>query len=310
MPSLPEKFSRTLRVGTRGSALALAQTELVCRLLRTYAPEISIEKKIIQTSGDRFKGSRLAEAGGKGLFVKEIEEALLTGEIDFAVHSLKDLPGFLPRGLVIAATPKREDPRDAFVSKKFSSLAALPPGAKVGTSSPRRTAGLLAKRPDLKPSLIRGNVETRLKKLEEGLYDAILLAAAGLKRLRREEAIREYLELDAWVPAVGQGILAVEARKEDAALMDLLEKAVNDPPTWIATRAERSFLQTFGGDCYTPLGGFAWLENEKLRMRGFFSDPSGRAVVQKEISGPPGEPEELGRKLADEIARHQTAETM
>lgn len=295
------KSPRSLKIGTRGSALALAQSDEIISRIKTKHPEIAIQPVIIKTSGDIYKGKRLADVGGKGLFVKEIEEALLKNEIDFAVHSLKDLPGFLPEGLTLACFPKREDPRDCFLSLKFKNFDQLPKGALIGTGSPRRTAQILSLRPDLKVEPIRGNVDTRLQKLKEGNCDALILAAAGLHRLQREDRIAQYFDSDRLIPAVGQGILGIEVRKGDQDLIPWLKEILDDPETAIAAKAERAFLAKIGGDCYTPMAGYAWIENEKLKMIGWLSLPDRTKAVRREKEGSPEFPENLGKSLAEEI---------
>jgi hydroxymethylbilane synthase len=245
-----------LRIGSRGSQLALWQANHIADLLRAQGHSVEIE--IIKTTGDRLQAVTFAEAaaqGGttKGLFTKEIEEALAAGSVDLAVHSLKDLPTELPEGFELAATPKRADPRDVFVSVQYESLAALPQGAKVGTSSARRRAQLKALRPDLEAVEFRGNVDTRLRKLSEGQVDAILLAAAGLDRLERTDWIRQRLEPDQFCPAAGQGSLGIETRLGDAATIAALS-FLNDPDTCFAVTAERAALADLGGGCHVPIG--------------------------------------------------------
>lgn len=292
---------KALKVGSRGSALALAQTNSIVTELQQKNPQLTIEIVTIQTSGDRFRGKRLAEAGGKGLFVKEIEEALLEGQIDFAIHSLKDMPGSLPGNLQLACFPKRADPRDCFVSLKYKRFEDLPADAVIGTASPRRTVQILAKRPDLKAEPIRGNVETRLKKLNDGNYDAIILAAAGLERLGKTEVVTEYFEPGFLLPAVGQGILAIEVRQSGQTLADFLKKNLNHEPTETAALAERAFLQTIGGDCFTPLGGLAQIQNRNLYLQGWLATPDGKRQARLGQSGSVEKPEELGEALAKEI---------
>ncbi|OGQ05396.1 MAG: hydroxymethylbilane synthase [Deltaproteobacteria bacterium RIFCSPLOWO2_01_44_7] len=296
-----------MKLGTRNSPLALAQTQLVVSALKAKFPVIEIETITIQTSGDRFQGERIADAGGKALFVKEIEEALLKNEIDFAVHSLKDLPGFLPDDLTLCCYPKREDPRDCFLSKKFSSFEELPKAAKVGTTSPRRKAQLLKLRPDLKIEPIRGNVETRLKKLETENFDAIILAAAGLRRLGRENVVTQYFEPDVLIPAVGQGVLGIEIRKVDERLKAFLSSALNDETTALTARAERAFLAACGGDCYTPLAGYAWIENEALYMMAGLGNTEGTKFVRSQRSSKLDQPEKLGETLAKEVLNALTS---
>jgi hydroxymethylbilane synthase len=240
-----------LRIGSRGSQLALWQANHIAGLLRAQGHIVEIE--IIKTTGDRLQEVTFAQVGSKGMFTKEIEEALAEGRVDLAVHSLKDLPTELPPGFELAATPKRVDPRDAFVSEKYESLAALPHGAKVGTSSQRRRAQLLALRPDLAPQEFRGNVDTRLRKLAEGQVDAILLAAAGLDRLGRTDWIRQRLEPDQFCPAAGQGALGIETRLGDTATIAALA-FLDDAETRFAVTAERACLADLGGGCQVPIG--------------------------------------------------------
>ncbi|MDE2336476.1 MAG: hydroxymethylbilane synthase [Alphaproteobacteria bacterium] len=242
----------TLKIGTRGSPLALAQVELLSKALKKAHPALALEVVKIVTSGDRIQDRALSEAGGKGLFTKEIEEALLSGAIDCAVHSMKDMPTRLPDGLVIPCLLPREDPRDAFFSRHKGSLDDLPQGAVLGTSSLRRQAIVLARRPDLKIVLLRGNVGTRLKKLEEGAVDATLLAVAGLKRLGQGDLVRHILEPDVMLPAVAQGAVGIEVREKDAATREILS-AVHCKVTELRVTAERAFLDVMDGSCRTPL---------------------------------------------------------
>lgn len=286
---------KKLKIGTRGSPLALAQA----RLLLVQLPDATIVP--IQTSGDRFRGQSLAEAGGKGLFVKEIEEALLNREVDLAVHSLKDLPGILPEDLMLVCFLKREDPRDCLVSIQYRHFADLPRGARIGTGSPRRLIQLLAKRPDLKIEPIRGNVDTRLRKLQGGKYDALILAAAGLKRLQKEAAITEYLDPSWLLPAVGQGILAIEMCRGDRELAFFLRRGLSHPATETAARAERAFLQAMGGDCYTPMAGLATVEGDGLHLEGWLATPDGKKSIRLARSGPIAKAEGIGQVLAREI---------
>lgn len=241
-----------MRIGTRGSPLALAQVELLIAELKRVHPDLTTEIVKIITSGDRIQDRALSEAGGKGLFTKEIEEALLAGTIDCAVHSMKDMPTLLPEGLVISCLLPREDPRDAFFSLKASTLDELPSGAVVGTSSLRRQAIVLARRPDLKVAILRGNVGTRLKKLEEGVVDATLLAVAGLKRLGQGHLVKNILEPEVMLPAVAQGAIGIEVRDNDARVKELLS-AVHCPVTELRVTAERAFLEVMDGSCKTPL---------------------------------------------------------
>ena len=287
-----------VRIGTRGSQLALRQAEAVAAGLRHAWPGLSVELVSIRTSGDRLATAHLADVGGKGLFVMEIDDALRDGRVDLAVHSLKDLPGERPAGLVLAAFPPREDPRDVLVAPRPTGVASLPPGARVGTSSLRRSVQLLALRADLSLLPIRGNVDTRLRKLHAGEYDAIVLAAAGLRRLGALDERASVLELDDMLPAVGQGTLAVEAREDDASTRKLAE-ALTDPETRTATLAERAFLEAIGGSCTTPLAAHARRTGSALRLDAFLATPDGNRRLRDAAVGDPEAPEALGRELAE-----------
>jgi len=256
----------TLKIGTRGSPLALAQTELVIALLKQAHPGLSAEIVKIITSGDRIQDRALSEAGGKGLFTKEIEDALLAGTIDCAVHSMKDMPTTLPDGLVISCLLPREDPRDAFFSLKANTLDELPTGAVVGTSSLRRQAIVLARRPDLKVVVFRGNVGTRLKKLEEGVVDATLLAVAGLKRLGQGDLVKNILEPDIMLPAVAQGAVGIEVRDNDTNTKEILS-AIHCRVTELRVTAERAFLEVMDGSCKTPLAALMSEPDPQNRSR-------------------------------------------
>lgn len=290
-----------LVVGTRGSKLALAQTNLVVEALRAAHPELDVRVQVIRTEGDRDPRTSLTELGGRGVFVKELEEALLMGEIDAAVHSLKDVPSELPLGLVIAAVPERADPRDAVVSRSGKPLEALPKGARVGTGSARRAAQLLALRPDARPEDIRGNVDTRLRRLDQGAYDAIIVAAAGLSRLGLRSRAAELLDPEVMTPAVGQGALAVEARSSDDFALEVL-RALDHAPTRVCVEAERAFLRRLGAGCRFPVGALADLEDGALRIRGAIAEQPGAPVIRGELRGDPEERERLGAKLAEELA--------
>jgi len=259
-------MAQKLKIGTRGSPLALAQTELVIAQLKQAHPDLTTEIVKIVTSGDRIQDRPLSEAGGKGLFTKEIEDALLAGTIDCAVHSMKDMPTILPEGLIISCLLAREDPRDAFFSPKTKTLDELPAGAVVGTSSLRRQAIVLARRPDLKVAVFRGNVGTRLKKLEEGVVDATLLAVAGLKRLGQGHLIKNILEPDVMLPAVAQGAVGIEARENDTAAR-LLLSAIHCPVTELRVTAERAFLEVMDGSCKTPLAALMSEPDPQQRVR-------------------------------------------
>ena len=274
---------QTLRLGTRASKLALVQAEMVRAALQAKGVDCVLVP--VKTSGDRIQDRPLADAGGKGLFVKELEDALLKGEIDRAVHSMKDVPTALPQGLVVAALLPREDPRDAFLSRGAKSLADLPKGARVGTSSVRRQAQVLRARPDLVPVLLRGNVDTRLAKLDAGEFDAMLLALAGLKRLGLQARATSILEADQWLPALAQGAIGIEVREGDTRTRSLVT-ALNDTATEIALACERSFQSVLDGTCRTPIGGLATIAENTLSFRGevIAPDGSGFADTRFEIS--------------------------
>ena len=284
-----------LTIGSRGSQLALWQAHWVKDRLGELGHECRIE--IIRTTGDRIQDVPLAKVGTKGLFTKEIEEALLAGTIDLAVHSLKDLPTVLPAGLALAAIPEREDVRDALVGR---TLNGLEPGARVGTSSLRRAAQLRALRPDLRVETIRGNVDTRLRKLSEGQYDAIVLAAAGLRRLGLAARIAELLEPDVMCPAVGQGALAIETRADGGEGQRACER-LNHGPTQVAVTAERAVLEALGGGCQVPIGAHAVLEGGAMHLRGVVISPDGTRLVRRERGGDSAGAYDVGRALAGEL---------
>jgi hydroxymethylbilane synthase len=289
-----------VRIGTRGSPLALRQAEEVAAGLRRAWPRLEIELVPIRTSGDRLALARLAEVGGKGLFVQEIDEALREGRVDLAVHSLKDLPAERPKGLVLAAFPRRQDPRDVLIGSTTTSLESLPPGARVGTSSLRRSVQLLARRPDVIATPIRGNVDTRLRKLRQGEYDALVLAAAGLARLGLLDAKATLLAPEEMLPAAGQGTLGVEAREDDGETL-ALANVLTDDETRAATLAERAFLEAIGGTCTTPLAAYARRVPTGLSLDVFVATPDGSRALRDSEVGDPGTPESLGRRLATRL---------
>jgi hydroxymethylbilane synthase len=293
---------RFLRIGSRGSPLALAQAREVQQRIAAAAgiDAAAIEIKVIRTTGDTVQDRPLAEVGGKGLFTKEIEEALLAGSIDLAVHSSKDLPTILPAGLMLAAFPAREDPRDAYISRRAKSLRDLPPGAVVGTASPRRHALVKRLRPDLAVVMLRGNVETRLRKLDAGEVDATLLAVAGLKRLGLSAAATAILDPDEFVPAVGQGAIGIEARADDARTRALVA-AINDADTAAALAAERGFLAVLDGSCRTPIGGHAKIEQGTLHFRGIVIKPDGSEAFEALRRGPREAAAEIGTDAGNEL---------
>lgn len=297
-----------LRLGTRGSPLALTQAGMVRGALAAahgLAPD-DIAIVPIRTTGDRIVGP-LAEAGGKGLFTKEIEEALASGAIDLAVHSAKDLPAELPAGLVLAAFLEREDPRDAFVSRKAKTLDGLPNAATVGTSSPRRRALLLRRRRDLHVVDLRGNVDTRLRRIDEGAADATLLALAGLKRLGRQDEATAVLSVEEFLPAVGQGAIGIEIRADDERTRALLSP-INHPATAAALTAERAFLAALEGTCRTPIAGHATVEGDALQFRGMIVKPDGREALETARSGTIADAAALGADAGHELKRRAGAD--
>jgi len=282
-----------LRIGSRGSKLALWQSNHIAALLRAQGHTVDIQ--IIQTTGDKITDVALAKVGTKGMFTKEIEEALAAGEVDLAVHSLKDLPTELPPGFEIAAIPKRESPLDAFLSSNFASIEALPQGARVGTSSLRRQAQLMALRPDLNIHPLRGNVDTRLRKLEAGEYAAIILAAAGVNRLGLTQLVRQIIPADAMCPAAGQGALGIEIRQGDASTGQQLA-FLDDPAARSTTTCERALLNAMGGGCQVPIGAFAEVGNGKtLHLQAVVAHPDGTRVLRESQSG--SDPVQLGEAV-------------
>jgi hydroxymethylbilane synthase len=294
-----------LRLGSRGSQLALWQANHICALLRARGHDVEIE--IIHTTGDKITDVPLAQVGskgglGKGIFTKEIEEALAAGRVDLAVHSLKDLPTELPPGFEIAAISEREDARDAFCSRHYSKIEDLPQGAGVGTSSLRRQAQLKAIRPDLDIHPVRGNVDTRLRKLEQGEYDAIILASAGLKRLGKTELVKQIIPAEIMCPAAGQGALGIEIREGDAATRQYLE-FLNDDAARAATTCERALLNRLGGGCQVPIGAFAEVINGKLHLDAIVADPDGSKVLRESRDGDLNDPEQLGNAVGEALLR-------
>lgn len=294
--------SKPLRIGTRGSALALAQAhETRARLMTAHGlPEDAFEIVVIKTSGDQIQDRPLSEVGGKGLFTKEIEEAMLDGRIDLAVHSSKDMPTVLPDGLILSAFLPREDERDAFISPKAKTLRDLPHGAVVGSSSLRRQAMIKRLRPDIDVVMYRGNVQTRLRKLEEGVVDATLLAYAGLKRLGLGEVVTSLLEPEDFLPAVGQGAICIESRANDEATLKLLA-AIHDPETQIRLDAERAYLAVLDGSCRTPIGGLALVDGDKLKFRGIILKPDGSVVHEIEREGAAADAIDIGREAGEAL---------
>jgi hydroxymethylbilane synthase len=293
-------FAGRLVIATRGSKLALWQANHVKDHTLARFPGAEVSLNVIKTTGDKMLAGPLAEIGGKGLFVKEIEEALLKGEADLAVHSMKDVPAVIPQGLAIGAVTLREDPRDALLSVRFASLAALPLGAKVGSSSLRRKAQLLAYRPDLRVELLRGNVDTRLRRLEEGTFDAILLAAAGVRRLGLAAHVREYLPESICLPAIGQGALCIEVRRGDERLKPVLAH-FHHPATAAPVTAERAFMARLEGGCQVPIACHGRLVRGTLHVAGLVASVDGREVFRRTVQGPPADARALGTRLADAV---------
>ena len=288
---------RKIIVGSRRSKLALTQTNWVIEQLKGLGLPFEFEVKEIVTKGDRILDVTLSKVGGKGLFVKEIEHALLTKETDMAVHSMKDMPAELPEGLTIGCIPGREDHRDALISKDGKTLEQLSPGAIVGTSSLRRSAQLLAVRPDLEIKWIRGNIDTRLQKLKDEEYDAIILAAAGLSRMGwSKDVVTEFLEPEVCLPAVGQGALSIECRSDDTELLEALKKFESLPTTKTVT-AERTFLNEMEGGCQVPIAGYATISDAgEIKLTALVAQPDGTVILKEEVTGT--DPEEVGKRAA------------
>ena len=290
---------RRIKLGTRGSKLALWQTHWAKSRLEQEFPELEVSVEVIRVESDRQPDIPITAMQSRGVFTRDIEVALLSGRIDGAVHSLKDLPSEDAEGLVIAATSRREDPRDALLTLDGRGLRELPPGATVGTSSLRRCSLLLESRPDVTVAPLRGNVDTRVRKLREGSYDAILMAAAALSRLEIQQPA-QLLDSHAWVPAVTQGIIGIQARAGDQELVQMLS-AISDPVSMLCASVEREFLRSLGGGCSVPVGGFAELQGGEVRMRGFAGSPDGRSVVRSEARAPQADAAGLGPAVAEEL---------
>jgi len=287
------KDKKTIVIGTRSSELARIQADIIANSLKDF---FDIKIKTISTSGDKISGS-LKDIGGKSLFVKEIEHALLEDEIDIAVHSLKDVPAEIPSGLEIAAITKREDPREAFLSDHCNNFFDLPKGARIGTSSPRRSSLILAKRPDLEIVPIRGNVDSRMQKMSRGLCDGLILALAGLRRLGCESSVRHVFSVDDFVPSVGQGALGIEVKKDRSDLIRILREVCNDQESELCIKAERAYLKAISGDCYTPLGACAEIVGDQIHITAYLEINKDRRLVK--IKGPKESPEALGIRAAE-----------
>ena len=289
-----------IKIGTRGSLLAKTQSTWVKKQIEAEHPDVSVELVIIVTKGDKILDVPLAKVGGKGLFVKEIEEALLRKDVDLAVHSMKDVPAELPEELHLGIIPVRENPHDAFISSKYASLADLPQGSTVGTSSLRRRAQLAALRPDLEIVDLRGNLDTRLRKLDEGQFQAIILAAAGLNRLGMSSRATGYFTSEEMLPAVGQGSLGIELRKDDTELLVGLQ-FLNDTKTTTAVVAERAFLYRLEGGCQVPIGAFAEVSEDQVKLTGMVASVDGKVVLKESMTGPVAEAYDLGTGLANKL---------
>jgi hydroxymethylbilane synthase len=298
-----------LVIASRESALAMWQAEHIRDRLRALYPQTEVNILGMTTQGDQILDVTLSKIGGKGLFVKELETALEDGRADLAVHSLKDVPMQMPEGFVLAAIGEREDPHDAFVSNQYQNLAALPAGSVVGTSSLRRESQLRARFPHLIVEPLRGNVQTRLRKLDEGRYAAIILAAAGLKRLGLGDRIRTIISTEDSLPAVGQGALGIECRADRADVIALLQP-LHHPDTAACVLAERAMSRVLAGSCQVPLGGFAEVQNGKLRMRGFVATPDGKRIARADLIGEIADPEALGKRVADALLAQGAGEIL
>lgn len=298
----------TLRVGTRDSILARLQTDLAMQHISLHRPDMKFEVMAVKTSGDKILNKPLAELGGRGAFTKELEESLLANEVDFVVHSLKDLPTELPEGLHLAATINRADHRDVLVSNLKCKFAELPAGSRVASSSRRRAAQLSALRKDIEFVDIRGNIQTRMRKLDEGQCDAMILAAAGLERLGLQERVREYFEIDVCMPAVGQGALGIECRKDDVDLIQLLSE-LNDAQVWACVTAERAFLNILGSGCSLPVGAFATIDsNGNIKLKACVASLDGTKICTDTVCGVMSDPQLLGRDLADRLLKQGAGE--
>ncbi|PQJ64976.1 hydroxymethylbilane synthase [Photobacterium angustum] len=292
--------NQLIRIATRKSPLAMWQAEFVKAELEQAHPGITVELVPMITKGDIILDTPLAKVGGKGLFVKELEVAMLEGRADIAVHSMKDVPVEFPEGLGLVTICEREDPRDAFVSNKYNNIDELPQGAIVGTSSLRRQCQLRAQRPDLIVNDLRGNVNTRLRKMDEGQYDAIILACAGLKRLKMEDRIRSEIPPEVSLPAVGQGAVGIECRLDDTRVRQLLE-ALSDQATTTRVLCERAMNNYLQGGCQVPIGSYAELEGDQIWLRALVGEPDGSKIVRAEIRGPIEQAEQLGETLAEQL---------
>jgi hydroxymethylbilane synthase len=302
-------ISHELKIGTRGSQLALVQANWVKERLLQVFPDLTVTLVTIRTTGDKIQDAPLAKIGGKGLFVKEIEEALIQNRIDLAVHSVKDVPTELPAELHLFAITRREDPRDVFIARNVKSLSDLPPGAKLGTSSLRRQAQLLHFRRDLELIPLRGNLDTRLKKLEKMNLDGIILALAGVKRLGFESRITEIISTEISLPAIGQGALGIETRKGDKDVEERIQ-FLNDPPSAVAISAERAFLKKLEGGCQVPIAAFAQVTDSKLRIDGMVGTVDGKKLIKHHLEGTTDQAESIGTELAEILLKKGAREIL
>jgi hydroxymethylbilane synthase len=293
---------RHIIIATRESPLAMAQAEIVKKLLLKHHPHLSVEFLGITTQADKRLDVLLTEIGGKGLFVKELEEALYDGRADIAVHSMKDVPMDLPSGLILPVIGERDDPRDAFVSNQYASLMQMPAGASLGTASLRRQTQLRALRSDIELRQLRGNMNTRLARLDKNDFDAIILAAAGLKRLNMGSRIRAYLSTEESLPSAGQGALGIECREGDAAVMELIA-ALNHEPTSICVTAERAMCRRLGGGCKVPVAAYAELHHGVLKLRGLVASMKSTRILQAQLEGDPRNADSIGRRVAEELVQ-------
>ena len=291
-----------LKIGTRGSKLALTQTNFVAEIIKIIMPKADIEICIIKTSGDIMEDISLLKMGGKGVFVKEIEDALLSNAIDLAVHSMKDVPTEIPAGLEFAAILQREDVRDILASKDNRKIEQMPRGSRIGTGSLRRASQLLAVLPDIAIIPLRGNLDTRLKKIETEKLAGVIVAAAGMKRMGFADRITQYIPVEIMLPAVGQGALGLEVRANDEELKNILAK-INHASTYTEVTAERSFLRHLGGGCRLPIAALGKLEGDKLSLEGLVADPQGSSIIRDKVQGAVFEAEELGKRLAEIILK-------
>ncbi|MFH1215226.1 MAG: hydroxymethylbilane synthase [Pseudomonadota bacterium] len=293
-------MQKKIIIGTRASLLAMAQSTNIKKRIEEHYPDVTVELVKIVTKGDKILDVPLAKVGGKGLFVKEIEDAMLNHEVDIAVHSMKDVPAELPEELHLGIITKREDPRDAFISNQYKTLADLPKGAKVGTSSLRRKSQLGLMRGDLVIQDLRGNLDTRLRKLDEKQYDAIILAAAGLNRLNLSDRVASFFSPAEMLPAVGQGAVGIELRKADKELLEALS-FLSDETTAVAVRAERAYLHRLEGGCQVPIGAFAELKGGEVSLTGLVASVDGSKMIKEQASAPVAEAEKLGKSLAETV---------